>query len=68
MFVGVAVVVGAVAIGYFGWRERVQSKAHALLAEAMVVHDARNRPAAGARARRRRVCYLPPSASGPRRR
>jgi tetratricopeptide (TPR) repeat protein len=40
MFVGIAVVVGAVAIGYIAWRERVQSKAHALLAEAIVVLDA----------------------------
>ncbi len=40
MFVGIAVLVGAVAIGYIAWRERVQSKAHALLAEAIVVLDA----------------------------
>ncbi|HEX7137816.1 MAG TPA: hypothetical protein VF219_08215, partial [Vicinamibacterales bacterium] len=40
MFVGIAVVVGAIAIGYIAWRERVQSKAHALLAEATVVLDA----------------------------
>lgn len=40
MFVGIAVVVGAIAIGYIAWRERVQSKAHALLAEAIVVLDA----------------------------
>ncbi|HEY7286267.1 MAG TPA: tetratricopeptide repeat protein [Vicinamibacterales bacterium] len=40
MLVGIAVVVGAVAIGYIAWRERVQSKAHALLAEAVVVLDA----------------------------
>jgi len=40
ILVGIAVVVGAVAIGYIAWRERVQSKAHALLAEAVVVLDA----------------------------
>ena len=38
------VVIGAAAIGYFAWRERVQTRAHALLAEAMVVHDARVGP------------------------
>src|SRR5215813_2868080 len=40
MFVGVAVVVGAIAIGYIAWRERVQSRAHTLLAEALVVAEA----------------------------
>src|SRR4051812_46066835 len=40
MLVGVAVVVGAIAIGYIAWRERVQSRAHALLAEAVVVLEA----------------------------
>jgi TolA-binding protein len=40
VIVAVAVVIGAVAIGYFGWRESVQSKAHALLADAVVVMDA----------------------------
>jgi TolA-binding protein len=39
-----AVVVGALAIGYFGWREHVQTKAHALLAQAMAVQDARVGP------------------------
>jgi TolA-binding protein len=39
-----AVVVGAVAIGFFGWREHVQGKAHALLAQAMAVQDARVGP------------------------
>jgi TolA-binding protein len=40
MFVGIAVVVGAIAIGYIAWRERVQSKAHGLLGEAIVVLEA----------------------------
>jgi TolA-binding protein len=40
MFVGIAVVVGAIAVGYIGWRERVQSRAHALLGEAIVVLEA----------------------------
>src|SRR5437667_1334842 len=42
------VVVGAIAavlaVGYFAWRERVQSKAHGLLAAAMTVQDARIGP------------------------
>src|SRR5690242_18733430 len=42
--VAVVVVVGAVAIGWIAWRERVQGKAHALLAEAIVVQDARIGP------------------------
>lgn len=42
--VAAVVVVAAVAIGYIAWRERVQSKAHALLAEAVVVQDARIGP------------------------
>jgi pentatricopeptide repeat protein len=40
MFAGIAVVVAAIAIGYIAWREHVQSKAHALLAEAVIVLDA----------------------------
>ena len=40
----VVVVVGALAIGYFGWREQVQTKAHGLLAQAMAVQDARVGP------------------------
>jgi TolA-binding protein len=39
-----AVVVGALAVGYFGWREYVQNKAHGLLARAMIVQDARIGP------------------------
>jgi TolA-binding protein len=42
--VALVVVVGALAVGYFGWRERVQTKAHALLAQAMTVQDARVGP------------------------
>jgi TolA-binding protein len=40
MLVSVIAVVGAIAIGYIAWRERVQNKAHTLLAEAIVVLDA----------------------------
>jgi pentatricopeptide repeat protein len=36
--------VAVAAIGYIAWRERVQSRAHALLAEAVVVQDARIGP------------------------
>ena len=42
--IAIAVVVGAIAVGYFGWREHVRTKAHALLAEAMTVQDARIGP------------------------
>jgi tetratricopeptide (TPR) repeat protein len=42
--IAIAVVVGALAIGYFGWREHVQTKSHGLLAEAMAVQDARVGP------------------------
>jgi TolA-binding protein len=38
------VVVAATAIGYFTWRSRVQGRAHTLLAEALVVQDARVGP------------------------
>src|SRR5438445_11660115 len=40
----VAVLVGMVAIGYFAWRERVKTKAHTLLAQAIVVRDGRIGP------------------------
>jgi TolA-binding protein len=40
----VAVVVAAAALGFFAWREHVQTKAHSLLAEAMAVQDARVGP------------------------
>lgn len=39
-----AVIVAAVAAGYFIWRARVSSRAHELLAQAMVVQDARVGP------------------------
>jgi tetratricopeptide (TPR) repeat protein len=39
-----AVVVAALAIGFFGWREHVNTKAHSLLAQAMAVADARVGP------------------------
>ena len=42
--IAVALVVGAVAVGYFAWREHVQTKAHGLLAQAMAVQDARVGP------------------------
>ena len=38
------VIVGALSVGYFGWRQHVQSKAHALLAEALIVQEARIGP------------------------
>jgi tetratricopeptide (TPR) repeat protein len=38
------VVIGALGIAYFGWREHVQTKAHGLLAQAMAVQDARVGP------------------------
>jgi TolA-binding protein len=38
------VALGVAAVGYFGWREHGQTKAHALLAEALVVQDARIGP------------------------
>ncbi len=40
VLIAVVAVVGAIAIGYIAWRERVQGRAHALLAEAVVVLDA----------------------------
>src|SRR5215217_2797233 len=40
----VIVVVAALALGYFAWRQRVQTKAHGLLAEAMAAQDARVGP------------------------
>ena len=42
--VTVGVIVAVLAVGYFAWRERVQSKAHGLLAQAMTVQDARIGP------------------------
>jgi len=43
--VAVAAVVAVAAIGYYAWHERVQGKAHSLLAEALSVRDARVGPA-----------------------
>jgi TolA-binding protein len=40
----IIVVVGALGLGYYAWRDRVQGKAHGLLAEAMAVQDARVGP------------------------
>jgi len=42
--VAVLVVIGVIAIGYFAWRERVQTRAHALLADAVAVQAARVGP------------------------
>jgi len=44
LIIAIAVVVGAAAIGYFGWREHVRSQAHGLLAQAMATEDARVGP------------------------
>jgi len=43
-FVAIGAIVAAIAIGYVVWRDNVQSKAHALLADAMAVADARVGP------------------------
>jgi len=40
----VIVVIAAVAIGYFAWRNRVEGRAHTLLAQAMVVDESRVGP------------------------
>jgi TolA-binding protein len=40
----IVAVVAVIGIGYFAWRERVQTKAHGLLAQAMAVQDARVGP------------------------
>ena len=42
----VLAVIGVVAIGYWAWRERVQTRAHALLAAALAVQEARVGPPA----------------------
>ena len=42
--VALVVAVGVAAVGYYGWHEHVQTKAHGLLAEAMTVQDARVGP------------------------
>jgi tetratricopeptide (TPR) repeat protein len=46
--VGVVLVVGAAALGYWGWRQREQQGAQKLLADAMVVAEARIGPPAAA--------------------
>jgi len=48
--IGILGVIAVVGIGYYAWRERVQAKAHTILAEALAVRDARvgPPPAAGA--------------------
>src|SRR5258706_9437070 len=40
------VVVAAAGLGYFGWRNRVEGKAHTLLAEALTLDEARIGPPA----------------------
>jgi TolA-binding protein len=40
----IVVVVGVVGIAFFAWRDRVQTRAHALLADALAVQDARIGP------------------------
>jgi len=40
----IVVVIGAVAVGFLGWRQHVQAKAHGLLAEALTVQEARVGP------------------------
>src|SRR3954465_4439886 len=45
--IAIAVIVAAATIGYFGWREHVQTKAHGLLAQAMATADARVGPPRG---------------------
>lgn len=42
--IAVVAIVGAIAIGYFGWHQHVQSRAHDLLAQAVAVQDARVGP------------------------
>jgi tetratricopeptide (TPR) repeat protein len=44
VIVAVLVIVGIVGLGYYGWRARVQAKAHTLLADAVSVRDARIGP------------------------
>jgi TolA-binding protein len=42
--ISAVVIAGVLAIGYFAWRERVQTRAHVLLAAAMAVQSARIGP------------------------
>ncbi|HEY2908193.1 MAG TPA: tetratricopeptide repeat protein [Vicinamibacterales bacterium] len=46
MIVGALVVIAAIGIAYFVWRDRTESRAHALLADAMTVGEARIGPPA----------------------
>jgi TolA-binding protein len=46
MIVVALVVIAAIGIGYFVWRDRTESRAHALLADAMTVQEARIGPPA----------------------
>ncbi len=48
VIIAVLAIVAVAAIGYYAWRERVQGKAHTLLAEALSVRDARVGPAPAA--------------------
>src|SRR5438477_8047983 len=41
LMVGAVIVVGVIVGGYFVWRDRVETKAHSLLAEALIVQSAR---------------------------
>jgi predicted negative regulator of RcsB-dependent stress response len=45
VIIAVAGIVAVAAIGYYAWHQRVQAKAHTLLAEALGVRDARVGPA-----------------------
>ena len=42
--IAVVAVVAVLGLGYYGWRDHVQTKAHSLLAQAMAVQDARVGP------------------------
>src|SRR5580765_6784495 len=46
--VGALLVVGVAAFGYWAWHERVESRVHALLADALIVQEARIGPPAAA--------------------
>src|SRR5947208_8067451 len=59
MMIAAVVVVGVVVAGYFVWRDRVETKAHALLAEALIVQGARiGTPAAPGTAGAGALSYL----------
>jgi TolA-binding protein len=46
--VGALVIIGVAVVGYWAWNERVQSRVHELLAEALIVQEARVGPPAAA--------------------